>query len=301
MYFLETQRLRVDCFNSSTNRPKFSADGDGLADLCYIKTSDTVTNSVEVHCVSASSGYQDSIPGTGGATTFKPAETDGSWMLVPSNSRSSHLPDLVFIKTANAHSNKVEVHIASGVSNYTRFSLERATIFDQEDVGTWKLYDWDGDDVLDLILIKTKKAQSGFVEVHVADGNTYFQSYLLQKATTFTPEDTDGLWLMGNFTGLATQSSKVRGDLIFIKDFGTTNGKTEVHIASGASDYKSRIQEVESAFNCEQNGIWSLVQYDTRKRNGKWIKDPILDLVYIKYQSTNDQNKVEVHIASGSG
>ncbi len=30
-------------------------------------------------------------------------------------------------------------------------------------------------------------------------------------------------------------------------------------------------------------------------------RNPRLGLVYIKYQATNNQNKVEVHIASGSG
>lgn len=249
-----------------------------------------------VHCASASSGFKNyiTIDSAGTGTVFSPAETDGSWLLVPSK---SVLPDLVFIKTANAYSNKVEVHIANGAYNYTRFSLEVATVFDQEDKGTWKLYDWDGDGTLDLIYIKTRNPHSGFVEVHVADGRTNFKNYLLEKATTFAPEDTDGLWLMGNFTGLANKDRSAKGDLIFIKTYGTTNGKTEVHIASGATDYATRIQEVESLFSCEQNGIWSLVQYDTRARN----RNPKLDLVYIKYQGTNEQNKVEVHIASGSG
>ena len=47
----------------------------------------------------------------------------------------------------------------------------------------------------------------------------------------------------------------------------------------------------------EQNGIRSLVQYDSSPGN----RNPRLDLVYIKYQATKDQNKVEVHIVSGSG
>ena len=269
-----------------------SADGDHLADLCYIKTVNAQSNSVEVHCASAKSAYKNYIIQI--KSIISPAETDGSFLLVPSS--NSVLPDLVFIKTANAHSNKVEVHIATGASQYASWSLQVPTVFDQEDNGTWKLFDWDGDGVLDLIYIKTRNDHSNMVEVHVADGNTNFATYLLEIATTFTPEDTDGLWQMGNFMGLVNQV-KSKADLIFIKDYGTTHNFVEVHIASGASNYATRVQEVESVFQCEQNGVWSLVQYDSTP--GK--RNPRLDLVYIKIQATNDQNKVEVHIVSGSG
>ncbi|KAE9363984.1 hypothetical protein N431DRAFT_497714 [Stipitochalara longipes BDJ] len=288
-------REDVSVFDNENNGrwQLIDADGDFLADLCYIKTVDAKSNSVEVHCASARSGYKDYIIQT--KSIISPAETDGSFMLVPST--NSVLPDLVFIKTANAHSNNVEVHIATGASNYAAWSLQVATVFGEEENGTWKLYDWDGDGVLDLIYIKTRNDHSNMVEVHVADGNTNFKTYLLEVATTFAPEDTDGLWQVGNYTGLINQDRHAKADLIFIKDYGTTHNFVEVHIASGASNYATRIQEVESVFACEQNGIWSLVQYDSTP--GK--KNQRLDLVYIKYQATNDQNKVEVHIASGSG
>ena len=47
-------------------------------------------------------------------TTFDP-ETDGTWLMVH---RDGSTPDLAFIKTSNVASGKVEVHIASGASNY---------------------------------------------------------------------------------------------------------------------------------------------------------------------------------------
>jgi hypothetical protein len=104
-----------------------------------------------------------------------------------------------------------------------------------------------------------------------------------------------GRWAI--YTGLINQDRRAKADLIFIKDYGTTYNFVEVHIASGASNYKVRIQEVESVFSCEQNGIWSLVQYNSSP--GK--RTPRLDLVYIKHQATNYQHKMEVHIASISG
>jgi hypothetical protein len=249
--------------------------------LVYIKTSNCQSNSVEVHIASAASSFKTKIKEV--STVFTPAETDGKWLMVPSN---SDLPDLVFIKTANAHSNSVEVHVASGASEWKNFTLETGTVFSQEDNGVWEYYDWDGDGINDLIYLKDKNAQSGTTEVHVASGATRFANFELQTKTTFTQESTDGVWQIGPY------SSRWAADLIFIKDATTTNGKTEVHIASQSSNYATRIQEVESTFTEEQNGYWSLVQFDKNSRNR------VLDLVYIKVQNTGT-NTVEVHIAAG--
>ncbi|KAI3319639.1 hypothetical protein HD806DRAFT_508635 [Xylariaceae sp. AK1471] len=53
-------------------------------------------------------------------------------------------------------SGRVGVHIASGASNYTTRTLETATVFGNENNGVWKLYDYDGDGILDPVNIKTK-------------------------------------------------------------------------------------------------------------------------------------------------
>jgi hypothetical protein len=205
--------------------------------------------------------------------------------MVPANN-SNHLPDLVFIKTANAHSNSIEIHVASGASQWANLILQAAMVFAQEDNGVWQYYDWDGDGIYDLIYLKDKNTGSGTTEVHVASGATKFANFELQIKTTFTQESTDGFWQIGAY------SSRWAADLIFIKDATTTNGKTEVHIASQSSNYATRIQEVETIFTEEQNGYWSLVQFDQNSRNR------VLDLVYIKVQNTGT-NTVEVHIAGG--
>jgi hypothetical protein len=92
--------------------------------------------------------------------------------------------------------------------------------------------------------------------------------------------------------GLINQDRRAKADLIFIKDYGTTYNFVQVHIASGASNDTARIQEAETVFSCEQNRIWSLVQYN----NSPGKRNPRLGLVYIKHQATNDQTKMEVHL-----
>ncbi|KAI0452670.1 hypothetical protein F5B21DRAFT_526661 [Xylaria acuta] len=250
---------------------------DGVPDLAYIKTSRTGTNSVEVHIASSSSNFQTRIFEAG--TTFA-EENDGTWLLV--RSKNSALPDLVFIKTSNTPSGRVEVHIASGASNYRTRTQETATVFANENNGVWSLYDYDGDGVLDLVYIKTQNTGSGRVEVHVASGASTYSRFILQTATTFAPEN-NGFW------ALAPYSSPGAADLVYIKDASRGTGQVEVHVASKSSGYQARIFEAGSAFAQEANGVWSLIDYN---------RDGVLDLSYIKYQNAGT-GTVEVHVAAG--
>ena len=84
--------------------PKCSGDS---ADLYYIKIRNTGTRKVEVHAVSASSGWQSRFIEVG--TTFD-MEDNGQWLMADYTHQT--LPDLVYIKTSNSASGKVEVHIA---------------------------------------------------------------------------------------------------------------------------------------------------------------------------------------------
>jgi hypothetical protein len=263
--------------------------------LVYIKTSDCDSNTVEVHIALAATGFQQEWKQGGYKTVFSPPETDGKFLLVPYNAttnRVNKLPDLVFIKNANAQTNSVEVHVASGASEWTQFILEQGSVFAEEENGIWQYYDWDNDGYLDLIYLKNQNTGTGTTEVHVASGATNFKNFIRQEGTTFTQEWNDGIWQ------IAPYSSATSADLIFIKDWGTPQGKVEVHIASQSSEYMSRVLEKETVFNTEQNGYWSLVQFD---RNARPRHDPpVLDLVYIKTQNTTN-GLVEVHIVSGSG
>lgn len=97
--------------------------------LVFIKTANTPSGNVEVHIASAESSYQTRIIET--PTTFL-CESNGTWQLLNNY-------DLVFIKTANTPSGKVEVHIASAESNYQTRTLETPTTFYNETDGAWSL------------------------------------------------------------------------------------------------------------------------------------------------------------------
>jgi hypothetical protein len=71
--------------------------------------------------------------------------------------------------------------------------------------------------------------------------------------------------------------------LAFIKIANTPNGHVEVHLASGASAYTTRILETATTFRNESDGTWQLL--------------PNQDLAFIKTRNTPNGH-VEVHIAS---
>jgi hypothetical protein len=48
-------------------------------------------------------------------------------------------------------------------------------------------------------------------------------------------------------------------DLVFIKTSNTPNGHVEIHIASRASNYQTRIVEIPTTFSNKSDGTWSLL------------------------------------------
>lgn len=256
--------------------------------LIFIKTANTASGKTEMHIASGNSNYQKRILDT--ATTFAP-ENDGTWLTayntvyagLPGFPITSEFPDLVFIKTANTPSGYVEVHIASGSSNYQTRILETATTFNCESNGTWLMADYDRDGIPDLVFIKTSNTPSGKVELHIASGSSRYQKRILETPTAFDCEN-DGIWTMADWDGDG------RPDLVFIKTTNTPSGNVEVHIASAASNYQTRVLECDTTFQNENDGAWLMQNF---QGNG------VQDLIFIKTSNTPN-NHVEVHVASGA-
>jgi len=253
-------------------------DDDKAADLIFVKYANAGTNSVEVHVASAASNYQTRIWESG--STFA-QEHDGSWTFADWDLDDK--PDLVFIKTANCGTNSVEVHIATAASGYQTRVIETGTTFAMENNGVWKLVDWDGDRKPDLIYIKTSNCGSNSVEVHVASAASNFQTRIWQSGSTFAMEQ-DGSWTIADY------DRDQKPDLIFMKTANCGTNSVEVHVASGASGYQTRIWESGSTFAMEQDGSWRMADYD---------KDGLLDLCFVKITNT-PSGHVEFHVASGA-
>jgi len=219
-------------------------------------------------------------------TTFY-CETNGTWFMADYD--HDGLPDLVYIKTANTPNGCVEIHIASGSSNYQTRILEVATILynpaNMSDC-TWLLADYDNDGFIDLIRIQNVGTDSGKVEVTVVAGNFNFQQCSEFKRTTFDCE-ANGTWLMANYD----QDNVL--DLVHIKTANTPNGHVEVHVASGSSNYQTRVLEAATVF-----------PNPTNMTDGTWLMkdchgDAIPDLIFLQTANTTD-GAVWALAASGS-
>ncbi|KAI1267790.1 hypothetical protein F5Y18DRAFT_271099 [Xylariaceae sp. FL1019] len=215
--------------------------------------------------------YQKRILAT--STVFE-AESNGVWSFADINGDGSQ--DLVYIKTRQTASGKVEVHASPYESRYQKRGWTLRSGFVAEDNGTWLMQDWNGDQRADLVYVKTRNTTSGKVEVHIADAKSQYQR-MNHYVSGFGIEE-NGTWTMSR-----------SGDLVYIKTRNTDSGKVECVIASRKSKYQ-QIQSVATSFDVEDNGTWCLAP--------KSIGD-LPDLYYIKTRETTSE-KVEVYAASAT-
>lgn len=244
-------------------------NGDGTQDLVYIKTRGTGTGMIEIHASRNESRFQEHSLATG--TAFS-VEDNGTWLM--QDYTGDGKADLVYIKTRNTGTGKVEVHVADAASNYQNFVLHTGTCFSCEDNGVWTM-----SSKADLVFIKTRNSGSGKTEYHVASKASNYQQFSQHVATDFAMEE-NGTWC------LAPKCSGDFADLYYIKTRNTGSGKVEVHAVSAKSEWKSRVMDVASSFDPEENGQW-LMAYFTHQSKP--------DLVYIKTRNTGT-GKIEVHV-----
>ncbi|KAF4620128.1 hypothetical protein G7Y89_g14694 [Cudoniella acicularis] len=282
-----TEILSVETIFDAENKGTYQlidATGDGVPDLAYIKTS-TSSGKVEVYIASASSDYRQVILDT---ETIFPADSDGSWLLVPSSNTT--LPDLVHIKTVNTASRYVEVDWPLGENEFqvkgnTYKSIYPLSVFKPTIKGFWSLYSYNGDGVLDLVYIRTSDSGTKKVEVHVGSGAKQYGAFTNEQGTVM-PLDNNGRYF------LAPYSSKTAVDLVYIKDTNAGLKEVEVHVAAKSGSYNKWTFEDGSMFpqgTGEHNSIFSLVDFSN---------DGILDLARVQFQNTTTGN-VEITVASG--
>ncbi|KAF8923899.1 hypothetical protein BGZ58_002403 [Dissophora ornata] len=212
--------------------------------------------------------YQRRILATG--TAFG-VEDNGVWSIADFNGDGPQ--DLVYIKTRNTGTGRIEVHGSRNESRFQEHSLNTGTCFAIEDNGAWLMQDWNGDGKADLVYINTRNTGTGTVEVHVADAASGYQRFAFQTGTCFDCED-NGIWTMSR-----------KGDLVFIKTRNCDSKMIEYHVASKASNY----QQFATGFGVEDYGTWCLAP----KCDGDFA-----DLYYIKARNT--AGMVEVHAVSAS-
>lgn len=214
-------------------------DGDAKLDLVYIKTKRTGSGRVEVHVATAASGYQAN--GGNWASWFSSAEQNSGWFQMAEFDGDGK-PDLVYIKTKQTGSGKVEVHVATARSGYQASGGNWVTWFSsaEQDGGWFQIVG------RDLFYIKTWNTGSGRAEVHVATVASGYQATGGNWATWLGSADRSKGWFQ-----------MVGRDLFFVRTRNTGSGKVEVHSATASSSYQAAGQHSISWFSpADQSNGW---------------------------------------------
>jgi hypothetical protein len=284
-----TQSLIQDPLNSSTtsNRSSFSFasqdfNRDGIVDLFVIKKSDTGTNSTEVHVLDGSTNYQTWLL----HTATPQGETGDDWSFAVQDYNRDGFVDIFGFKKFGTGSGMTEVHILDGSTNYQTWLLHVAT--PQGETGddwSFAVQDYNRDGFVDIFGFKKFGTGSGMTEVHILDGSTNYQTWLLHIAT---PQgETKDDW------SFAVQDYNRDGfvDIVGIKKLGTDSKTTEIHILDGSTNYQTWLLHTTTPLGeAGRNFDFSVKDYNS---------DGILDIFAIKRFNT-DTKSTEVHVLDGA-
>jgi hypothetical protein len=201
------------------------------SNLWFIKTKYTGSGRVEVHSATGASGYQS---GVHYASLFSSGEADNGWFQMDDWNRDG-VQDLIYIKTRNTGSGRVEIFAADGASGYGRLLVAAPTSFSPGDANNG----WFQEQNRDLVFIKTRNTGSGRVEYFRSSASSSFSQLTLATPTVFYPYDQNNGWFSSEDV-----SGDGRADEMFIKTHNTGSGHVELFEADGASNYQQLTQAI---------------------------------------------------------
>jgi 5-hydroxyisourate hydrolase-like protein (transthyretin family) len=223
-------------------------NADGRVDLVYIKRRNTGSGRIEVHWVNAATGY--SSFGGNIATVFSAADDpNGSFEMADMNGDGR--ADLVFTKTRNTGSGRIELHWADAASGYTRFGANLATAFSLADAGNGYFHpaDMNADGRVDLAFVKIRNTGSGRIEVHWANAAAGYGSFGGNFATALSAAERTNGWFE-----TVDMNSDRRADLVFLKDYNVGSGRIELHWLDAGAGFSRVTFSAATAFSAAEAG-----------------------------------------------
>lgn len=145
--------------------------------------------------------------------------------------------------------------------------------------------DFNKDGVQDLVYIKMNNTGSGKTEVHVLDGATNYQTFLLHTTTALAETGDEAEFAVVDY------NKDGAPDLVYIKKLFTGTGTTELHVLSGATNFQTFLLQTGTALHeTGQEAAFAFADSN---------KDGLFDLWYIKKNNTAS-GKTEVHLVDGA-
>jgi surface antigen len=223
-------------------------NGDGRADLVYIKRRSTGSGRIEIHWVNAGDGYRSF--GGNLATVFSAAEDpNGPFEMADMNGDGR--ADLVFTKTRNTGSGRVELHWADAAGGYGRFGAHLVTAFSPADAGNGYFHpaDMNADGHVDLAFVKIRNTGSGRIEVHWADAATGYGTFGGHLATALSGGERTNGWFE-----TADMNGDRSADLVFLKDNNVGSGRIELHWLDARAGFSRITRSAATAFSVAEAG-----------------------------------------------
>ncbi|MGI8608631.1 MAG: glycoside hydrolase family 25 protein [Candidatus Dormibacteria bacterium] len=225
-----------------------SFGGDGQPDLFGIHLRNTSSGKVEVHVLSAASGYKNWLLH---AATALDAVPVGQFQFQLASLDGDHHADLYAIALNGTGSRTVEVHTLSESSAYRSWVLHSATAFAPVDTTQWQFRVGDRSGQGDLMGISHTATGSGMTEVHILDRSTNYTAFTAHVATPLGhTTDAQFAYLLGDHNNDGIP------DIYAVAMKGTNSGKTEVHVLSGASIYHSWAEHAVSGLGPTTADTW---------------------------------------------
>jgi hypothetical protein len=254
---------------------------DQATDVVAIKKSGTGSGSTEVHIMDRATNYQSWLLQTG--TVLH--ETDDTWDFLKGDHNRDGATDILSIKKSGTGSGRTEVHIMDAANNYQSWLIQTPTAL-HETGDDWDFVtgDYNGDGVTDIFGIKQSGTGSGRTEIHVLDGASNYQNWLLQTGTALHETGDDWDFLVGDY------NSDGATDIFGIKQSETGSAKTEIHVLDGASNYQNWLMQTPTALH-ETDDSWGFLLDDYTLNNPTGI-------ISLKERETGS-GTTEAHILNG--
>lgn len=159
-------------------------NGDGKDDLVCIKKNNTGTGLTEIHILDGASQFRSWLLQTG-----IPLQTfTGGIEFEMADYNKDGKKDLYAIWKENTGSGRTEVHIYSGADAFQSRLLSIATILHSTGKEfNFIVTDFTKDNIPDLIAVKKQGTGTNKTEIHVLNGATNFQHWILQTGTILDP------------------------------------------------------------------------------------------------------------------
>jgi hypothetical protein len=159
-------------------------NGDSVLDLAYVKKFNTGSGRTELHVLSGATNYQTWIR----HTALPLAETGDESVFRVGDFNADRVLDLADVKKSSTGSGRTELHVLSGATGFQAWISHTATaLVETGGEAEFDLTDYDTDGRPDLGYVKKFNTGSARTELHILDGGSEYQSFLLHTATALPP------------------------------------------------------------------------------------------------------------------